>query len=395
MPRVATQRTKLVFFGGVAAAFFAVLVGFNFLRFPIRADELHFWPTSLRLFQNGFPSVEQLRTYNELNTPLPFLIFGGLEYIFHGGIVVGRAINLASSLAIVLLIGAVSEFSLRSILCVAGLLVFPYFLLVGAHLYTDTLAVLFTVAGIALYLRRWHWTAALCFILGIACRQYIVAFPLALIAHRLVCQLRSGRVIIDAELLSSAVAALSLAGWYLFFGAAGPQPALQAQNVAVGRFYPEHGLYFLTCIGVYFVLPECLLFRSAERLLRPEQWSIVIAVANSVLFWFSPPIENVTIVPTMGYFDIAVRSLLSTPGRMALFWILVVVTCLRFRPLSLGGVMLYANAALLAAAHVAWDKYAFPVLAALWLLKSAGQLDDEQKVVPAAAPALEAHLGQS
>ncbi len=73
-----------VFFGFVAVVFIGVLIGFNFLRFPIRADELRFWPTSLGLFHDGIPSVERLRSYNELSTPLPFLIFGGLEQVFHG-----------------------------------------------------------------------------------------------------------------------------------------------------------------------------------------------------------------------------------------------------------------------------------------------------------------------
>jgi hypothetical protein len=391
MPRDPAQRTRLVFFCGVAVVFLVVLIACNFLRFPVRADELHFWPTSLQLFRDGFPSVQQLRSYTELNTPLPFLVFGELEHVFHGGIVVGRAVNLTSSLAIVLLIGAASEFSLRAILCVVGLLVFPYFLLVGTHLYTDTLAVLFTVAGLALYLRQWHWTAALCFILGIACRQYIVAFPLALFVHGLLSGLRSHRVVVDAALIGPAIAALSLAGWYLFFGAAAPQPALQAQDVTLGRVQPEHGLYFLVCIGVYFVLLECLLFRS---LLRPAPWSMVIAVAISVLFWFWPPIGNVIIVPTMGYFDIAVRSVLPAPARLTLYCVLAVIACLRFRPFSLGGLMLYANAATMTGAHLAWDKYALPMLAALWFLKSADQLDERRPAV-ASAPALGVNLDQS
>ncbi len=113
-----------VFFGFVAVVFIGVLIGFNFLRFPIRADELHFWPTSLWLFHDGIPSVERLRSYNELSTPLPFLIFGGLEQVFHGGIAAGRGVNLAASLAIVMLIGAAGRFSTRSILSVAGLLAF-------------------------------------------------------------------------------------------------------------------------------------------------------------------------------------------------------------------------------------------------------------------------------
>ena len=71
---------------------------FGFLRFPLQADETHFWPTTIYLFQDGFPSLDRLRSYNELNTPLPFLIFGAVEYYFHFGVVAGRAINLLTSL---------------------------------------------------------------------------------------------------------------------------------------------------------------------------------------------------------------------------------------------------------------------------------------------------------
>lgn len=374
-PSARTQ--QICFFAVIAVVFLAVLAGFDFLRFPIRADELHFWPTSIALFQNGFPTLHQLRTYGELSTPLPFVIFGGLEHIFHGGIIVGRAINMASSLAIILIIGALGSFSLRALLCAIGLLLFPYFALVGTHLYTDPLAVLGTVAGVALYLRGRPWESAACFIVGIACRQYIVAFPLALFARELLRQAWLKRFALSSELFAAALAVLSLAGWYLFFGDFAPQDALHAQNLVAGRFYPEHGLYFLTCIGLYFVVLECILFRSIARLLMPGFAAIAIMAAVSVLFLFFPPIENVNPpVPTMGYFDIAARSVLPEPGRIALFWALAMLACLRFKPFSTGGLMLYANAALLACAHVAWDKYALPMLATLWLLKSADRLDE-------------------
>jgi hypothetical protein len=79
---------------------------------------------------------------------------------------------------------------------------------------------------------------------------------------------------------------------------------------------------------------------------------------------------------------------LPTPARVILFWALAVLAALRLRPLSTGGLMLYANAALLACAHVAWDKYALPMLATLWLLKSADRLDEAESVpVPALLPA--------
>jgi hypothetical protein len=383
MPPSRAQR--IWFFAAIAVAFLALLAGFDFLRFPIRADELHFWPASVALFQNGLPTLGQLQTYNELSTPLPFLIFGGLEYVFHGGIVVGRAINTASSFATLVIIGALGKFSLRALLCAAGLILFPYFALVGTHLYTDPLAVLCTVAGVALYLRGQFWISAVCFIIGIACRQYFVAFPLALLVRGLLLQARRRQIALPSEVIAPAIATLSLAGWYVFFGGFAPQTALHAQSVIAGRFYPEHGLYFLTCIGCYFVVVECILFRSVAPLLAPGRGAIAIVALISVLFVFFPPIENIhPPVPTMGYLDIAVRSVLPTPARVILFWALAVLAALRLRALSIAGLMLYANAALLACAHVAWDKYALPMLATLWLLKSADRLDEAE---PALLPA--------
>ena len=380
MPSARTQ--QICFFGAMAAVFLALLVGFDFLRFPIRADELHFWPASVALFQKGFPSLSQLQSYNELSTPLPFLIFGGLEYIFHGGIVVGRAINLASSLAILLIIGASGNFSLRALVCAAGLLLCPYFVLVGTHLYTDLLAVLGGVAGVALYLRGRPWGSAICFIVGIACRQYIVAFPFALFARELLARFKLRRFVLGAALIAPAIAAVSLAGWYVFFGDLAPKIALHAQNLTAGRFYPEHGLYFLACIGLYFVVLECMLFRSVAPLSASAPGAIALAAAVTILFLFFPPVENINPpVATMGYLDIAARFVLPTPARLALFWALAILAALRLRPLSTGGLMLYANAALLACAHVAWDKYALPMLAALWLLKSADRLDEVESAL--------------
>jgi hypothetical protein len=375
MPPSRAQR--IWFFGVIAVVFLALLAGFDFLRFPVRADEPHFWPASVALFQSGLPTLGQLRTYNELSTPLPFLIFGGLEYVFHGGIVVGRAVNTASSFATLVIIGALGNFSLRALLCAAGLILFPYFALVGTHLYTDPLAVLCTVAGVALYLRGRLWMSAVCFIVGIACRQYVVAFPLALLARGFLPQARLEQIALRSEVIAPAIATLSLAGWYVFFGGFASRTASHAQNIAAGHLYPEHGLYFLTCIGFYFVVVECILFRSVAPLLAPGRGAIVIAAAVTLLFLFFPPIENVNPpVPTMGYLDIAVRSVLPTPVRVILFWALATIAALRLRPLSTGGLMLYANAALLACAHVAWDKYALPMLATLWLLKSADRLDE-------------------
>jgi hypothetical protein len=59
--------------------------------------------------------------------------------------------------------------------------------------------------------------------MGIACRQYIVAFPLAFAIHSVLQRIHAKHIVIDGKLAAPTIATASLAGWYLFFGAAGPQ----------------------------------------------------------------------------------------------------------------------------------------------------------------------------
>ena len=361
---------------GIAAVYAAALVHLDFLRFPIRGDELHYWPTTLALFERGVPSIEQLRSYNELATPLVFLIFGSLETLFHGGIVLGRAINLALSVALLALIAAAGRFSLPALLCAVGMLVFPYYLPVSTHLYTDIIAATLSTAGVALHLSGRHGWSALAFMLAIASRQMAVALPLAIVAHEALRQWTDGRrPSFDWAWAAPLIAALTFGGWVLFFGGLAPPTALRDQSLDVGRWYPNHALYLLTCIGLYFVVVEAILFRSLAALRRPPWLNIAVAVVVIALFIAFPPLQNVNaITDTMGYLDRAARLVLGDAARMAFYCVLAVLACLRFPPFSLAGLVLYANVCSMVKVQVAWDKYALPVLAVLWLLKAAETL---------------------
>ncbi len=366
-----TRCSKLIVLA-VGAVYAAALLYLDLLRFPVRADELHFWPTTLALFERGFPSLEQLRSYNELSTPLPFLIFGSLETAFHGGIVVGRALNIAVSLALLALIAAAGRFSAAALLCAVGLLAFPYFLPVSTHLYTDIIATALAVAGFALHQSGRYALGAFAFVLAIASRQLAVAFPLALVAHEALRQWRAGELRFDPAWAAPLLAALTFGAWVLFYGGLAPATALQQQSLDMGRWYPNHALYFLTTIGLYFVIVEAVLFRSLAALRRPAWPNIALAFLVAALFVAFPPLANVnTITDTMGYLDRATRLVLGDTARMMLYALLAALACLRFSPFSLGGLVLYANAGLMLKAHVAWDKYALPVLAVLWLLRAA------------------------
>ncbi|HEY9878015.1 MAG TPA: hypothetical protein V6D29_06140, partial [Leptolyngbyaceae cyanobacterium] len=75
------------------------------LQGPFWIDERWFWETSQQFSQRLIPTLDQLRSYNELNTPLPFIIYGMLGYWFENDLFVGRLLNLILSVVISCLIG--------------------------------------------------------------------------------------------------------------------------------------------------------------------------------------------------------------------------------------------------------------------------------------------------
>jgi hypothetical protein len=137
---------------------------------PIK-DEVHFWPVALRFGSEGFAAA---RDYEALSTPLPFAIWGAL-----GSITLARALNLALSFLIAILVGRGAP------LAAVGLLLSPYYLGVSVLMYTDLLATGFVLLGVAAYRRDRDALSAACFVLAIACRQYMIAFPIGLVLSEL------------------------------------------------------------------------------------------------------------------------------------------------------------------------------------------------------------------
>ena len=229
--------------------------------------------------------------------------------------------------------------------------------------------------GIWLHARNQNVISAIFFALAIASRQYMIAFPPAIVIHEMLSsRSRAGRKSLAwiAPLLASA----SIVGGCVFFGGLAPPGELAHQQVATGsllRVFPDHCLYFLTCVGLYYVLLEFMLLRRSldiKSLRRPR--NVIIACALLGTFIIFPPIQNPFDYPirAMGLFDRETRHMLGgadTP-RIALFYICALLACLRFNRFSLPALLVWANALLMVKAHIGLDKYAMPLLIALWFL---------------------------
>ena len=365
---------------------FWILVGLTYvllffasgqLQDPFWADEHSFYATSQKFSHQLIPSLDQLKNYNELNTPLPFILFGQIQYLFQGGLFGGRLLNFVMSIVIAILIGWPGRKQrFVPILALIGLFLYPYFLWFSTRYYTDIIAAFFTLLGIAFYLKRWHILSGLVFILAIATRQYMLAFPLAVASHELVIAIQAKKRP-SLSFFLPAIAALSILGWFMLFGGLAPSNSFEAKLVppvqqSLLAIAPSHGLYALADIGLFYVMPEWLLFgRSFDWKTSLTRTRIAIAASLIALCIIFP-------IPQFGkgvlwkIFQLPpIIGLQSAP----LYCGLVLVAGWRFSRVNLSFWLVLYHVLIMMKAFP-WDKYTLPILVVLWFLKARNNNED-------------------
>jgi hypothetical protein len=380
---------KFLFLLSIIVLYIVLVPSVGFLRVPCcTLDEGYFWPTSLFFSEKPIPSIDDLRSYNELNTPLAFIIYGQLEYWFDQGIVAGRLLNLVLSITMVLIIGwPTKEKGGRDLFCILGLFLCPYYLWLSGWLYTEMIACFWVLMGLVGYIRKRYLWSSVAFVLAIATRQYMLAFPAAIATFEfisLVTETRqSSRINWQAQWrwVLPFIAACSILGWFYLFQGLAPANAYierQPPDVQKTAWGMDLGgaIHYLSFIGTYIVIPEFLLFTPGAKLraLR-EQWGQqkyrvgFIALGLLLFMLIFPPQEMAG-----GIIIKAVRLLPHDALRFGFYYVLSLLTCLRFSRLNLVTFLVFFNAAIMIKAYP-WDRYVMPMVVAFWYLKSVGVAD--------------------
>ncbi len=370
---------KAIFIFGITVVYLLLVAWLDFLQGPDWWDEADFWKSSLTFSDNLWPSLEELRTYHSLNTPLPFIFWGGLEYLFGGGIFVGRLLNLMLSLGIIAIIGWPSrEKGGRAILCLVGLWLCPYFLWLSGRLYTEMIASMLVLLGFVAYFKNRHGLSCLAFILAISSRQYMLAFPLAVATYELISMVNGYRQNHDIKLvwhwrwIAPLVASLSILGWVAIFQGLAPASAIpgKAPDVQQTMFAlnPRGIVYFLSFIGAYIVIPELILFRPQTPLKtfrdnRNKWFLIAIGLLIYCLIVFPPVDSGSGNIMKIG------RLIPGVWFQVAFFYFLSLLTCLRFSKPDLYFWLVVFNSLIMVKAWP-WDRYVLPLVVVFWYLKS-------------------------
>ena len=378
---ISLSKQKFLFLLGITIIYITLVVCLDFLQGDLWRDEIHFWAVSLVFSDRLLPSIDNLRDYDALNTPLPFIIFGGLEYLFHEGVLLGRLLNLILSLTIVFIIGWPRQDKReRAILCLMGLLIYPYYLPLSGRLYTEIIACFWVIMGFISYLRNRHLLSSIAFILAIASRQYMIAFPAAIATYEFIIaiakaqRLRKINLVAQWRWLLPLIAVLSIFGWIWLFQGLAPETAISNRAPEVQEttwtVQPGAAINFLAVVSFYIVIPEFILFQPWNKLKTlKQQWRKITFIAASLLLCFLifPPL----LVASGQVIKIA-KLLPQDSLKMILFYSLSLLTCVRFSQPNLMFLIVLFNSLIMIKTYPGGDKYVFPLVVIFWYLKSVG-----------------------
>ena len=374
------HQQKFFFLSGITTIYIILIIWRNFLQGAYLWDESHYWETTLVFSDRLLPGIDELRNYQELSTPLPFIVFGMLQHLFDGGIFLGRLLNLILSYVIAFIIGYPSRNKRKqSILCVIGLFLCPYYLFYSGLLYTDIFACFWVLIGVVCYVRDRHFLSCIFFICAIASRQYMLAFPLAIATYEFyltvtsIIKQRRISLVKQWRWLAPLVACLSIFGWIYLFQGLAPETAIETRNTpevqkTLWAITPGGAINFLAFVGLYVVIPEFILFKSWAKHELKEQRAKIIFIAVGLLVCFSifpPLLDSMGLVGKLT--DLLPHNILNA----AFFYCLALITCVRFFQPKLISFMVLFNSLIMIKAY-SWDKYVLPLVIVFWYLKSIG-----------------------
>ncbi|PZO09938.1 MAG: hypothetical protein DCF25_21220 [Leptolyngbya foveolarum] len=406
------SRQRGLFLVAVVALYAGLLVAKQFLRGPALWDEADFWTASLSFSTRFIPTIEQLTSYKELNTPLPFILFGWLERLFQQDMFAGRLLCMLLSIVIVFAVGwPTARKGWRSHRCLTGLLLCPYFLLYSGLLYTDIIACFFVLMGVMGYVHNRHLISCIAFVLAIASRQYMLAFPAAIALYEFVTAMgniswRSLKV--NRQLrwkdqwrwMAPAIATGSILGWIILFQGLAPKPAFMTPDVSgaysavlavasgdaspavlvtnvppvqqsLWALTPGAAVNFLSCVALYMVIPEAVLFMSRHPLRQVKSYLDRIgmklwAIAALLLIFATifPPLHS-----ELGILIKLTNQISNEELKFVFFYGLALISCLRFAKFDVISLSVWLNCLIMMKAYP-WDKYVLPLVVVFWYLKS-------------------------
>jgi hypothetical protein len=291
---------------GILAAFiiiFLAILVIAGLNRPAWGDEEHFVLT-IRQFGQGI-TLDTLRTYSEMSTPLPFILYAAWGKIVGFELPALRLLSLAVAVITIILFWRlcykIFHDAFSASMCAIFLFINPYMVGFSIFVFPDMLTILCLVVGMLALLDDRPVVLVIAIAFGLLSRQYFIFFPVAVLIYSLYRSYRKNRrqlKIITATLLGMVPILL------LFWLWQGVSPQNDLKELYLGyafKFYPPALILYIALLGTYLLPLVIMRWRKYYRNLAAGVMAVIV---SGIYFLFpvkaSPPSLESGIT-TVGY----------------------------------------------------------------------------------------------
>lgn len=266
--------------------YLAALAWFGVNRPMPWGDEAHFHE-AIKQFAHH-PTLETLRTYNEMSTPLPFVLYAlwgkafglDLPVLRIGSLVIASlALGLGYWLFRLLLPNRLAT------LAVVFLAVNPYFAGTSVFVFTDMLATAFLISGAIALIKESGPGLFVSCSGALLSRQYLVFFPLAVMGYCGLRYLFSRHTASLNNLWWTLLSFLPVAGLFLFWGGLSPDCPRRANYLSVGWGWHPQSFFLYTALLFVYALPFSAAVLYNRRQVIRGLWPVAPVC---LLYWAAP-----------------------------------------------------------------------------------------------------------
>lgn len=296
-------------------------------------DEEHFYFTILEFIQH--PSFDTLKHYEEMSTPLPFILYAAWGWLFDSSLATLRIFSLLVAAATILsafhLFKKAELSTIASFICTLILSLNPYFIGVSFFVYTDLLCELCMIWVFISLIQRNIVACCIWLLFAILCRQYMLFFIPA-VAIYLFAQKKFS---IDFDLIKKEVLLLiPIIGFgilFLFWG--GTSPDNKLKTLYIHQAFIFHGDAFTAYMAASILYTFPLLLLSLKGI---KKIHVYVVLPISILWYVLFPvqgsqvaIESIIHIDTIGFLHKATH-LLPDAVEQIIWLLLFVLSCLVF-----------------------------------------------------------------
>ncbi len=288
------------------------------LNRPPYNDEVHFAAT-IQQFGTHF-SLSLLKTYNELSTPLPFLLYGIWGRVIGFEVPALRLFSLLQGLATGILFYWLFLMVLKdertSFLVAAFLAIHPYMMAVSFAVYTDVTTMLMVILTCVAVARRNPVLFALASAGGLLCRQYFIFLTAAGLVYYLFRAFAGRERSSVAMVISGLASLLPLLFLVALWKGMSPNNAMKQYWLVDEEFlsfHPSSASLYISQLFVYLIPVIAFRVRDLYR-----DWRVILgSVLVSGLYWLAPVRPAAAILReggvTVGLFNSLLLKTLKTP----------------------------------------------------------------------------------